>query len=182
MSDICAHLTGLVGSHALIFEREAARAAFLAALIRSPLARRWWIVPADGGLLADYGLLQNILLPAQASGDGAAAERLHRWRQRLALAGVSPLPLALPLGALSLWQLRLAGFLRALLADAPALVFDDICLGLQAEEHRQAALLHAFFHHYFPFRPSLYLSLSEPPSELNISRRNFQRHEASIAQ
>jgi hypothetical protein len=179
MSDVCSRLAGLVGAHALMVERPAERAAFLAALIRSPLADHWWIVPADGGLLADYGLRQNLLLPAQVRGDGTAAERLSRWQQRLALAGVAALPLYLPLNTLNPWQLRLAGFLRALVADAPALVFDDTCYGLQAEEQRQAALLHAFYHRYFPFRPSLYLSLSEPPSELNISSRNFQRHEAS---
>lgn len=181
MSDLAARLSALAGAHALILEREPTRAGFLAALIRSPLAEHWWIVPADGGLLADYGLLQNILLPAQARGDGAAAERLRRWQQRLALAGVAPLPLALSPGSMSPWQLRLAGFLRALVAGAPALVFDDTCYGLQAEEQRQAALLHAFFHRYFPFRPSLYLTLSEPPPELKIPTRNFQRHEAPIA-
>ena len=180
MSQRAACLSGLVGAHALLFERELERASFLAALIRSPVAAQWWIVYADGGLLADYGLLQNILLPAQAKGDGTACGRLIRWRQRLVLAGIPPLPLGLPLAAMTPWQQRLAGFLRALVADAPALVFDDTCYGLQAEEHRQAARLHAFFHHYFPFRPSLYLSLSAPPPELNIAHGNFHTHENSL--
>jgi hypothetical protein len=181
MSETSLPLSGLVGAHSLIFAREAERTAFLAAMIRSSLASSWWIVAADGGLLADYGLLQNILLPAQARGDGAAAERLFRWQQRLALAGVTPLPLTLPLDSLNTWQRRLAAFLRALVADAAALIFDDTCYGLQAEEQRQAALLHAFFQRYFPFRPSLYLTLSEPPPELTISGRNFHTHDLALA-
>ena len=180
MSQRVAWLSGLVGAHALLFERELERAGFLAALIRSPVAAQWWIVSADGGLFTDYGLLQNILLPAQAKGDGTARGRLIRWRQRLAQAGISPLPMGLPLASMNPWQQRLAGFLRALVADAPALVFDDTCYGLQAEEHRQAARLHAFFHHYFPFRSSLYLSLSAPPLELNIAHGNFHTHENSL--
>jgi hypothetical protein len=91
------------------------------------------------------------------------------------------LPLTLPLDSLNTWQRRLAAFLRALVADAAALIFDDTCYGLQAEEQRQAALLHAFFQRYFPFRPSLYLTLSEPPPELTISGRNFHTHDLALA-
>ncbi len=181
MSELSAGLSGLVGAHALRFDRESERAAFLAELVRSPLAGRWWVVPADGGLLADYGLLQNILLPARVGGDRTAIGRLARWRERLALAGVPPLPMSVRLSEMSAWQLRLAAFLRGLVADAPALVFDDTCYGLQAGEHELAALLHAFFRLYFPFRPSLYLTLSAPPPELNIPASNTHRHETFLA-
>lgn len=181
MSELSAWLSGLIGAHALHFDRESERAEFLAGLIRSPLAERWWTVSADGGLLGDYGLLHNILLPAQVKGDSAAIGRLARWSERLALAGIPPLPLSMPLNALSTWQLRLAGFLRGVVADAPALVFDDTCYGLLADEHRLAATLHEFFHQYFPFRPSLYLTLSALPPELNIPTENCHRHETFLA-
>jgi hypothetical protein len=181
MNEISSWLSGLVGANALICERDSERVTFLAHLIRSPLAGQWWTVPVDGGLLADYGLLQNILLPAQARGDASAGARLIRWQQRLAQAGIRPLPQRLDFVELSPWQQRLAGFMRVLVADAPALVFDNTCYGLQADEHRQAALLHGFFHRYFPFRPSLYLTVSALPPELNIPAGNLHSHATTFA-
>lgn len=175
-------LSGLSGAHALQFDRETERADFLAALLRSPSAGSWWAIPSDGGLLGDFGLLENLLLPAQAKDDDSAGARLRRWLERLSACGVSPpLPLTLPLAALSPWQARVAAFLRAVVADAPALVFDDTCYGLGPEEGRQAILLHGFFRHYFPFRPTVYITLSAPPPELNIAAENCHRHDTVFA-
>jgi hypothetical protein len=170
-------LSGLTGAHALRFDRETERADFLATLLRSPSAKTWWAIPADGGLLTDFGLLENVLLPAQTKGDTSAGARLRRWLDRLKACGIAPMPLNIPLGELSPWQARLTAFLRAVVADAPALVFDDTCYGLHPKECRQAVLLHGFFHHYFPFRPTVYLTLSAPDPELNIPSANCHRHD-----
>ena len=174
-------LSGLRGAHALQFDRETERADFLAALLRSPSAGSWWAIPADGGLLSDFELLENVLLPAQAKGDTRAGTRLRRWLERLKTCGVAPIPLASPLAALSPWQARVAAFLRAVVADAPALVFDDTCYGLHQEERGQAVLLHGFFRHYFPFRPTVYITLSAPPPELNSPAGNCHRHDTVFA-
>lgn len=174
-------LCGLSGSHALQFDRETERAEFLATLLRTPGARAWWAIPADGGLLSDFGLLENVLLPTQARGDDNGITRLKRWLRRLDASGIAPMPLALEPAALSPWQARLAAFLRAVVADAPALVFDDTCYGLSRDESRQAILLHGFFRRYFPFRPNLYITLSAPPPELNIPAANRHRHDIAFA-
>lgn len=174
-------LSALAGAHGLSFDREIERADFLATLLRSSSAGAWWTIPADGGLLSDFGLLENVLLPAQAKGDSHAGARLRRWRERLQACGIAPTPLNLPLAALTPWQTRVAAFLRAVVADAPALVFDDTCYGLNRNEARQAILLHRAFRHYFPFRPTVYVTLSSPPQELNIPAGNFHRHDAVFA-
>lgn len=174
-------LSGLAGAHALRFDREAERMEFFAMLLRSPGAGSWWAIPADGGLLADFGLLENILLPAQARGDSNAGERLLRWSERLAAAGIPRIPLYLSLADLTPWQARISAFLRAVVADAPALVFDDTCYGLDRKESRQAALLHAFFRHYFPFRPTLYITLSAPPEAIRIPAAHCHRHDKVFA-
>jgi len=178
---ISSWLSGLAGAHVLRFDRETERADFLATLLRSPSAGSWWAIPADGGLLSDFGVLENVLLPAQAKGNSKAGARLGRWLQRLKAFGIAPIPLNLPLAALSPWQARVTAFLRAVVADAPALVFDDTCYGLSQEESRQAILLHGFFHHYFPFRPTVYVTLSAPPPELNIAAGNCHHHETVLA-
>lgn len=174
-------LSGLCGAHALRFARETERQDFLFTLLRSPSARYWWAIPGDGGLLTDLGPLENILLPAQAKGDGAAEARLGRWLQRLAAGGIAPPPLGAPLASLSPWQARLTAYLRAVVADAPALIFDDTCYGLAADERRQAIQLHGLFRYYFPFRPSVYLTLSAPPAELNITPENCHGHDNVFA-
>jgi hypothetical protein len=174
-------LSGLTGAHALQFDRETERADFLATLLRSPSANTWWAIPADGGLLSDFGLLENILLPAQSRGDAGAGARLTRWLKRLKACGIAPVPLRLPLAELSPWQARVTAFLRAVVADAPSLVFDDTCYGLNPRECRQAILLHGFFRHYFPFRPTVYITLSAPHPELNIPAANCHRHDNVFA-
>lgn len=174
-------LSGLTGAHALQFDRETERADFLATLLRSPSANTWWAIPADGGLFSDFGLLENVLLPAQTRGDPSAGIRLARWLDRLKACGVAPIPLNLPLAELSPWQARVTAFLRAVVADAPALVFDDTCYGLGPNECRQAILLHEFYHHYFPFRPTVYITLSTPNPKLNIPAANCHRHDNLFA-
>jgi len=174
-------LAGLSGAHALRFDREAERADFFATLLRSPSAGSWWAIPADGGLLSDYEPLENVLLPALARGDSRAGIRLRRLLARLQACGIAPIALGLPLAALSPWQARVTAFLRAVVADAPALVFDDTCYGLHQEEARQAVLLHGFFRHYFPFRPTVYLTLSAPPAQLDIAAVNCHHHETVLA-
>ena len=174
-------LSGLSGAHALQFDRDAQRTDFLATLLRSPCARTWWAIPADGGLLTDYELLENVLLPARVKGDDNAAGRLRRLLRRLQDCGIDTIPLGLPLAALSPWQARIAAFLRATVADAPALVFDDTCYGLGKTECRQAILLHRFFRNYFPFRPTVYIALSPPHPELNIAPGNCHHHETVFA-
>ncbi len=178
---VASWLSGLHGAHALQFDRETERADFLATLLRSSCAASWWAIPADGGLLTDFGLLENLLLPAQARGDSNAGARLGRWLERLQACGIARLPPSRPLAALSPWEARVAAFLRALVADAPALVFDDTCYGLNPEEGRQAILLHRLFRHYFPFRPTVYVALSAPPVELGIPAVNCHRHENVLA-
>jgi hypothetical protein len=174
-------LSGLTGAHVLQFDRELERADFLATLLRSSSANSWWAIPADGGLLTDFGLLENILMPAQVKGDSRAGARLRRWMERLKTCGIAPIPLTLPLAALSPWQARVTAFLRAVVADAPALIFDDTCYGLNRDECRQAVQLHGFFRHYFPFRPTVYITLSAPPQELNILSGNCHHHDTVCA-
>jgi hypothetical protein len=174
-------LSGLCGAHALQFARETERKEFLFTLLRSSSAKYWWAIPGDGGLLTDLGPLENVLLPAQAKGDGAAEARLARWLRRLAAGDISAPPLSAPLASLSPWQARLTAYLRAVVADAPALIFDDTCYGLAAEERRQAIQLHGLFRYYFPFRPTVYITLSAPPAELNIPSGNFHRHDNVFA-
>jgi hypothetical protein len=174
-------LHGLSGAHALKFDQESDRAAFFAALIRSPAARQWWAIPAEGGLLGDYGVLENIFLPAQAMDEATAMARFTRWCERLESAGIPRLPLLQPLALLSPWQRRLAAFLRAVVADAPALIFDDTCYGLSRTEHRYAVRMHEFYRQYFSLRPTVYVTLSAPPAELEIPTENFHHHEHAFA-
>jgi hypothetical protein len=180
-SAVSSWLSGLTGAHALQFDRETERTDFLATLLRSPSATTWWAIPADGGLLSDFGQLENVLLPAQTRGDPSAGVRLGRWLDRLKACGIAPVPLNLPLAELSPWQARLTAFLRAVVADAPALIFDDTCYGLNRKEFHQAILLHGFFLHYFPFRPTVYITLSAPNPELHIPAAHCHRHDNVFA-
>ena len=124
------------------------------------------VVAYDGGLISNLNVWENLSLPvhyhAPQIGGGLEGRVVELLRQ-CGLpndAEVRRLLGWLP-GELSLYEKRLAGFVRAMLVEPELMVYDRIYDGLARDEADRVAQFDNLFHLYFPFRISVLLSFDE---------------------
>ncbi len=121
-------------------------------------------VDRDGGLMSHLSVWKNLILPLEyrARDVEHAAEDAALL---FVLCGEDEANLPRLMGsypdALSLYERRLAGFVRALLLEPGVLVLDDVFDGLTAAEKEKAARWPEVFRLRFPFRVLLYRAQEE---------------------
>lgn len=124
------------------------------------------VVAHDGGLIGNLNVWENLSLPVQyhASQVGGGLEgRVMNLFRHCGLSGdpeIRRLFRKLP-GALSLYEKRLVGFVRAMLVEPELMVYDRIYDGLARDDVDRVARFDRLFHLYFPFRISVLLSFDE---------------------
>jgi ABC-type multidrug transport system ATPase subunit len=131
---------------------------------REALRKRLALLPANGGLISTLNGWENIVLPlgyrdpARVRG---AAPRVHELIERL---GGSPGPLLARLPEeMTLYEKKLAGYVRILL-DAPALVIlENLAGGLEPDERRRTAGFAAAYHAERP--DGTFVQLEDVPHE-----------------
>lgn len=116
-------------------------------------------VDRDGGLMSHLSVWKNLILPLEyrARDVGHAAEDASLL---FVLCGEDRADLPRLMDsypdALSLYERRLVGFVRALLLEPEVLVLDDVFDGLAAAEKEKASRWMQVFRLCFPFRVLLY--------------------------
>jgi ABC-type lipoprotein export system ATPase subunit len=136
----------------------------LASREREALRARVAFLPANGGLISTLNGWENIVLPLgyrEPRRVGAAAPRVHALIERL---GGSPRPLLAKLPEeMTLYEKKLAGYVRILL-EAPELVLvENLAGGLEPDERRRTA---AFAPEYRAGRPDgTFVQLEDAPDE-----------------
>jgi phospholipid/cholesterol/gamma-HCH transport system ATP-binding protein len=150
-------------SYCLVIRSESQRAALLKTLGEQPGVV---IVPHNGGLISNLRVWENIILPVQYHGielAGGLEDNVARLLRQCGLeteAAVSELLLKLP-DQLSLYEKRLAGFVRAMLMSPELLIYDSTNEGLSRKELARAVKFDKVFRLYFPFRTSALVSFEE---------------------
>ena len=125
------------------------------------------IVGADGGLISNLSVRENIALPAQYHNVGSDADRASRFTELTRHFGEDGAALravdhAQP-ARLSLLQRRLAGFLRAMLMEPQLMVFDSLLEGVSRANAAKLCQFKHVFQLYFPFRHVVFVNLDEDP-------------------
>jgi ABC-type lipoprotein export system ATPase subunit len=134
---------------------------------RETLRGRFALLPANGGLISTLNGWENIVLPlgyrdpARVRG---AAPRVHALIERL---GGDPRRLLAKLPEeMSLYEKKLAGYVRILL-EAPELVLaEDLAGGLEPDERRRAAGFAAAYHAERPH--GTIVQLEDAPDEQHV--------------
>lgn len=124
-------------------------------------------VDRDGGLLSHLNVWQNLNLPLEyhARNTGHVAEDAALLFELCGEDKTSMLQLMTSYpDDLSAYEMRLAGFVRALLLEPEVLVLDDVFDGLSDNEKEKAAYWESVFRLRFPFRTLLY-RVSPMPDE-----------------
>ncbi len=125
------------------------------------------VVGADGGLISNLSVGENIALPAEFHRVGSAADRESRLRElsgRFGVDGASIRTLedAYP-ARLTPLQKRLAGFLRAMLMEPELMVFDSLLEGISRAHAARLREFKRIFHLYFPFRHVAFVNFADDP-------------------
>jgi ABC-type transporter Mla maintaining outer membrane lipid asymmetry ATPase subunit MlaF len=124
------------------------------------------IVPHNGGLISNLRVWENIVLPVQYHGIEVAGKLEDNVAQLLVRCGLedeaamSDLLLKLP-DQLSLYEKRLAGFVRAMLMSPELIIYDSMNEGLSRKELARVVKFDKVFRLYFPFRTSVLVSFEE---------------------
>ncbi len=134
--------------HAIV-ARGAVRAALIEQLVGTGLAA---IVPADGGLIGNLKVWENLVLPAAYHGDSAPryAELEERAASLFAQFGVAgesfeALCTTLP-DHLDRFDKRLCAFVRAVLTEPRIMVYDSMFDGLSRDETGKALAFDRVYH------------------------------------
>lgn len=150
-------------SYCLVVRSETQRREVLDALSHCP---GFAAVAANGGLISNLRVWENIVLPAQYHGIEAggslnvAVSALFDkcgWRDEKTL---SEMLRKLP-DQLTLYEKRLAAFVRAMLMAPEFMVYDAIHEGLSPREAQKTARFNRVFRLYYPFRTSVLLNFEE---------------------
>lgn len=146
-----------------IARSDASREAVIERLVDTGLAA---IVPADGGLIGNLKVWENLVLPAAYHGTPRYRELEERAARLFAESGVSgaqfeDLCMALP-DHLSQFERRLCAFVRAMLTEPRIMVYDSLFDGLSREDMGKALAFDRTFHGRFPLGTSLYLTADLP--------------------
>lgn len=150
-------------SYCLVVRSESQRVALLQNLGDQPGVV---IVPHNGGLISNLRVWENIILPVQYHGIEVAGKLEDYVVQLLVQCGledeavVSELLFKLP-DQLSLYEKRLAGFVRAMLMSPELIIYDSMIEGLSRKELARVARFDKVFRLYFPFRTSVLVSFEE---------------------
>jgi ABC-type multidrug transport system ATPase subunit len=125
------------------------------------------VVGPDGGLISNLPLRENISLAAEFHGIGSDASRNARLAELGGQFGddgaqLRALDHARPV-SLSLYQKRLAGFLRSMLMEPELMVFDSLFEGISRAHAAKLREFKRIFHLYFPFRHVVFVNYSEEP-------------------
>ncbi len=116
----------------------------------------------DGALLQWLDAWENTLLPVYF--DPRGEEQVARWRARgviASLAGAQDAFDGRSVGELSLFETRLAGFVKAMLVEPELLVLDCLFERLGYEEQRRARGFIELFERRYPMRSMLYVGLAD---------------------
>lgn len=150
--------------HAIIGSR-AVRQAVIERLVDTALAA---IVPADGGLIGNLKIWENLVLPAAYHGDGKPRygeleQRAARVFAQFGISGASfeALCTTLP-DHLGRFEQRLCAFVRAMLTEPRIMVYDSLFDGLSREETGKVLAFDRSFHAQFPLGTSLHLTADLP--------------------
>lgn len=119
------------------------------------------VVPADGGLISNLRVWENMVLPRAWRNVASYAELEQRARAILGELGFkgetfSRLCASAP-ERLTRFELRLVAFVRAMLAEPEVIAYDCLFDGLTRAQIEQALAFDRVFHLHFPFRTSIYI-------------------------
>ncbi|MFH1605480.1 MAG: hypothetical protein ABIH03_16415 [Pseudomonadota bacterium] len=125
------------------------------------------VVGADGGLISNLSVAENITLPAEFNHVGSAVHRAARVNELAARFGedgaaLRSLEFAQP-ARLSPLQRRLAGFLRAMLMEPELMIFDSLLDGVSRANAAKLREFKRIFHLYFPFRHVAFVNFADHP-------------------
>ncbi len=121
------------------------------------------VVAEDGALLQWLDAWKNVTLPVYFEAQDGTWLTHRRARGILAALGSSLDTFkGRAVGQLSLFDARLAGFVKSMLVEPELLVLDCLFEGLGYEEQRRAAAFIDLFRNRYPLRRVLYLGLFEP--------------------
>jgi len=148
--------------HAIV-ARGAVREALIEQLVETGLAA---IVPADGGLIGNLKVWENLVLPAAYHGDAQNRELEERAARVFAEFGVSgasfeALCTTLP-DHLGRFEQRLCAFVRAMLDGPRIMVYDSLFDGLSREETGKVLAFDRSYHTQYPLGTSLHLTADLP--------------------
>lgn len=125
------------------------------------------VVGADGGLISNLSVQENIALPAEFHNVGSDHDRRTRLSELTGHFGEDGAALRTmqhthPAG-LSPLHLRIAGFLRAMLMEPELMVFDSLFTGVSRANAVKLRELKRIFHLYFPFRHVVFVDFADDP-------------------
>ena len=140
-----------------------ARKALIERLVDTGLAA---IVPADGGLIGNLKVWENLVLPAAYHGTPHYRELEERAARLFADSGVTgerfeQLCMMLP-DHLSRFERRLCAFVRAMLTEPRIMVYDSLFDGLSREDTGKVLAFDHGFHSRFPLGTSLHVTADLP--------------------
>jgi len=116
----------------------------------------------DGALLQWLDAWENTLLPVYF--DPRGEDEVARWRARGVIAALAGAPDAFDgrsVGELTLFETRLAGFVKAMLVEPELLVLDCLFERLGYDEQRRARGFIELFERRYPMRSMLYVGLTD---------------------
>ena len=124
------------------------------------------VVPANGGLIGNLKVWENLVLPVAYHGSARYDELERRAAGILAEFGVpgerfEALCTALP-NRLDRFERRLFGFVRAMLTEPRLMVYDSLFDGLAREETGKVLAFDQAYRSRFPSGTSLYLTADLP--------------------
>jgi ABC-type multidrug transport system ATPase subunit len=123
-------------------------------------------VPANGGLISSLNCWENISLPVAYHDPARLSTLLEEVQDLLeALGGVDDDNdfLAKMPEAMSLYEKRLAGFIRELIERPDLMVVENLAGSLTATKRKRAARFVAIYHAYCP--EGTFVHLEEKPDE-----------------
>lgn len=139
---------------------ESAIGATLRAL-REMSGARVAVAAEDGGMLQMLDGWKNIVLPLYYDSPAAAASAELRAELILQALGEGAAAFrGRPVAALSLYEQRLAGFVKAMLVEPQLLVLDGLHERLGSAEQRQVSAWIDLFRRRYPLRRVLYVGLT----------------------
>ncbi len=135
------------------------------------------VVGADGGLISNLPVGENIALPAAYHSVGRVVDRASRLAELTARFGEEGAALrrlehAHP-ARLTPLQRRLAGFLRAMLMEPELMVFDSLLEGISRVQAVKLGEFKRVFHLYFPFRHVMFVNFADEPLLQGLVERTY---------
>lgn len=144
-------------SYLVVVHSEEDKGRFLDLMLRPPETA---VVSPDGGLLNNLRIDENLLLPV--SYHGLVTEAAEKTIAELFAEGglnekeTRDLLVKLP-SELSLYQRRLAGFVRSALMNPRVMIYDSIWVGVSKAEIGQIRRFDSLYRYYSPAHTAIYL-------------------------